>query len=284
MSRCMFAFVILHYKTDKDTIECIESILNMNTKSNIVIVDNNSNNGSIENIENRYKNNSNIYIIKNNTNVGFAEGNNIGYQYAKQKLESDFIMVCNNDIVFDDKDFISKCIHAYDRTGAQVIGPDIQSLADGMHQSPMSNTLVDTKSVSKEILRYRILLLLSQIGLYDCLRSNKPTSQKIKNAVYWKEEQQNVVLHGAAVLFTPKYVNVEELAFQHGTFLYMEEAILYRYIMKNNYISAYIPTLHVFHKEDSSTNTLFKENKSKREFIFKNMIKSLKVYKKYFVD
>ena len=280
----MFAFVILHYKTDNDTIECVESILNMNTNSSIVIVDNNSNNGSIENIENRYKNYPNIHIIKNKVNVGFAEGNNIGYQYARLKLKSNFIMVCNNDLVFDDKDFIAKCIQAYNRTGAQVIGPDIQSLADKMHQSPMSNTLVDIQAVYKEILRYQILLIVSKIGLYDRLKKNKSTTHGTNNNIYWKEEQQNVILHGAAVLFTPKYVNVEEIAFQHGTFLYMEEAILYRYLMKNNYLSVYIPALHVFHKEDSSTNTLFKESKSKREFVFKNMIKSLRVYKKYLTD
>lgn len=277
-----FCFEILHYKTDKDTVDCVESILKMKEHSDIVIVDNASKNGSIERLKEKYGGYKNIYILENDRNLGFAEGNNTGYRFARNHLHADFIMVCNNDLLFDDKDFITKCINEYSRIKAHVIGPDIQSLTDKMHQSPMINMLHDSRSVDKEILRYFVLLQLSKTGLYDIFKNRKKSvKSEIKNSVRWEEEQQNVVLHGAAVLFTPIYVENEEIAFQPGTFLYMEEAILQQYLKKKKYTSAYIPTLHVFHKEDSSTNSLFKASKDKREFVFRNMIKSLKVYKKY---
>ena len=60
-----FCFVILHYRTADDTIECIESIEKLNGVFNIVIVDNASNNGSIEEVEKLVGNRQNIYIIKN---------------------------------------------------------------------------------------------------------------------------------------------------------------------------------------------------------------------------
>ena len=48
-----FVFVILHYKTEKDTIECIESIKKLSYKNiEIVIVDNGSQNGTGENLKN----------------------------------------------------------------------------------------------------------------------------------------------------------------------------------------------------------------------------------------
>lgn len=61
-----FCFVILHYMTAFDTIECIESIKLLNTVCQIVVVDNASNNGSIETIEEKYSEDKNIYIIKIN--------------------------------------------------------------------------------------------------------------------------------------------------------------------------------------------------------------------------
>jgi len=74
-----FCFVILHYKTAEDTIECVNSINRLNDECSIVIVDNASNNGSIEKVENEFKTLSNVTIIKNRENVGFAAGNNVGY-------------------------------------------------------------------------------------------------------------------------------------------------------------------------------------------------------------
>ena len=47
-----YCFVILHYKTEKDTIECINSIKKLSGNYSIVVVDNASNNGSIEAVEN----------------------------------------------------------------------------------------------------------------------------------------------------------------------------------------------------------------------------------------
>ena len=75
----MFCYVILHYLTAEDTINCVESILKQNEECKIIIVDNASNNGSIEQIEERYKKNTSIIIIKNEKNLGFADGNNICY-------------------------------------------------------------------------------------------------------------------------------------------------------------------------------------------------------------
>lgn len=91
----MYTFVILHYKSYIDTIECIESILKLPQKVQIVIVDNASENGSIDEICNEYKFMKNIHIIKNEDNLGFADGNNIGYKYAREKLKAKFILVCN---------------------------------------------------------------------------------------------------------------------------------------------------------------------------------------------
>ena len=278
----VYSFVILHYKSYIDTIECVNSILELDYKKvSIVIVDNASKDGSLNKIIEEFGGNKNIHIIENDRNLGFASGNNTGYIYAKEKLDAKFIFVCNNDLVFNQKRFISNVEKIYAKTKAHIIGPDIESLADGIHQSPMKGALMNFKEINKEIFRYKTLLFLSKIGVYDFLKNNKKSTTAIDVGDKKNIFQKNVVLHGAMLIFTPLYVEKEDQAFRSGTFLYMEEDILYTYAQWKKYTMVYTPQLHVYHKEDSSTNATFNSSKRKREFIFKNMIKSLKVYKGY---
>ena len=103
-------FVILHYRTSEDTIECVRSIQELDGKYNIVIVDNASQNGSIEKVESIFSSDNKIFIIKNQKNLGFAEGNNIGYDYARKQLHATMVAVLNNDIVIKQNNFFSNGI------------------------------------------------------------------------------------------------------------------------------------------------------------------------------
>lgn len=275
-----FCFVILHYKTAEDTVSCIESINKLDGECSVVVVDNASNNGSIEKIEMAYGKQPNVMIIKNKENLGFATGNNVGYQYAREKLKANYITVSNNDIVIDTKDFIKKVKDLYADTEFCVAGPDIESLVDCKHQNPMKDIISEIRAVKKEIWRYRLLYFFSVLYVYDLLKKKSQINATITEEAVVKEVRKNVVLHGAFVIFSPAFTKNEESAFRPGTFLYMEESILFQYCKKKGYKTLFTPFIKVYHKEDSSTNTLFKGSKGKREFVFKNMIQSLKVYEK----
>ena len=71
------------------------------------------------------------------------------------------------------------------------------------------------------------------------------------------------------------------LAFDERTFLYMEEVILRERCKKNSLVMLFDPNIRVLHKEDSSTNAENNSEHNKRLFVFKNMIKSLKVLGEY---
>ena len=273
-----FCFVILHYKTADDTIECIKSIEMLNDKAYIVVVDNASNNGSIEKVEKICNQYDNIHIIKNNENLGFAAGNNVGFRYAKNEVGADFIAVLNNDIIVPDKEFIHQVEALYADTKFDVAGPDIESLADHGHQNPMLTTVLSVKAVDKEIFRYKVLAIVNKTGLYEKLKKNRLEAEKtpVKKT---EKRMENVTLHGAFVIFSKNFIDREEYCFRPGTFLYMEEAILYRYCMSQDYKLIYDPDIKVFHKEDSSASSLFTASKDKRDFVFSNMVKSLKVYR-----
>ena len=277
-----FCFVILHYKTFEDTIECVESIHNLLHESQIVIVDNASNNGSIEKIEEKYKNNRDVFIVKNSDNIGFAAGNNIGYKFARNNLNADFIAISNNDIIVETNSFIKDICDYYLKNRFDILGPDIVSATDAGHQNPMSPKLLKKSDVSIEILRYRLLLFLSRTGIYNILKPNRKVHTGSVQKKIDMQEKRNVILHGSFVVFSPDFVREEEIAFREGTFLYAEEVILEKYSKAKGYEMVFYPFVKVTHKEDSATNSLGLSNKEKREFIFSNMINSLSIYKKYF--
>lgn len=82
------AIVILHFGSKENTLECLESISNLETT---IVVDN----GSAE----RFKTGK-LKVIKNEKNLGFAGGNNVGIKYALVD-GADYILILNNDTLVD---------------------------------------------------------------------------------------------------------------------------------------------------------------------------------------
>lgn len=281
-----FGFVILHYLTDNDTIECVQSILERFGRDDyeIVIVDNFSNNGSAERIQEKIRNNDRIHLLLNKENLGFAKGNNVGYSYCKNILKCDFILVLNNDIILDSHNLLSCVVEDWENRDAAVIGPDIVSLVDHGHQNPMKvSDFSNRNAVKKDILRYQVLLVLNNIGIYDFMlrlvgnHSNSPSISE----TYITKISSDCQLHGAFIIFTPTFVKEMDIAFCPETFMYMEESILFQICKNKDFKTLYDPRITVFHKEDSATNALNIKSRDKRNFVFSNIIKSSRILLKY---
>jgi GT2 family glycosyltransferase len=140
------SIIILNWNGWQDTIECLESLYQNNYPNyDIIVVDNASNNDSINKIKEYCNgklkvespsfeyNNSNkpirvldpnvgtnrnesdlsssrkLNLIKNDENLGFAEGNNVGIRYALENLDPDYILLLNNDAVVD-KNFLMEML------------------------------------------------------------------------------------------------------------------------------------------------------------------------------
>ena len=158
-----FSFVILHYLTYQDTDECIESIMqNVDYEDyNIVVVDNGSPNNSMELLQKKYGQHNKVFLIKNNENLGFAKGNNLGFKYAKEELHADFIILINNDTLIEQSDFISLIINKYSNVKFHILGPDILSTQDGLHQNPQRKRGFDESEIRREVLKLRVKIILN---------------------------------------------------------------------------------------------------------------------------
>lgn len=278
-----FAWVILHYKTIDDTIECVDSILKTQNRidQNIIIVDNGSGDNTGIELKNKYLNNKKIKIILSEKNLGFANGNNLGYEEAK-KLNPDFIAVINNDMILEQDDFIGKVYEKFEKTTFYILGPDIISIYDKEHQNPQRNKRITEKALTKNIFKLIFLYMLNIFFIEDLfwkvfkvIKKNKLN----KTNENWKLEKENIQLHGSCLIFSSLFIKKNSNAFYNKTFMFMEEDILYYLAMKLGYKTVYTPEIKIYHKEDSATNFVYKSNRKKRQFIYRNTIKSSFVLK-----
>lgn len=89
--------VIINWKLPADTIECVESLLKAGARaSQIIVVDNGSNDNSVERI--RSACGQQIQLLESSENLGFSGGNNLAIEHALQQ-EAEWILLANNDTV-----------------------------------------------------------------------------------------------------------------------------------------------------------------------------------------
>ena len=273
----MVSFIILNYKSIKDTVECIESILKIKADYSIVVVDNNTLTNEEENTLKKYP----IDLLKLDKNYGFAQGNNKGAKYAIAKYHPDYLCVINSDVVINQKDFIEQINNLYNQYEFDILGPKILPEAtESCNPFPVYDTLdiVEKKiKYHKKLVRiYSSVILRNLLKIYLLKNTFK---KKAKNTNGDKDEL-NVGLHGCALIFSKKYYERYDDIFYTNTFLFHEEEFLYLRVKNDKLISLYSPKIELIHKEGSSLNKSITNNYQKLIFKNKEIIKSLELLRK----
>lgn len=98
LTKPLVYIVLLHWRDYDDTKLCINSLKNI-TYSNyrIIVVDNNSSDGSLEKLQLEYPD---VIYIHNQGNYGFSRGCNSGLKEA-YRLGADYVLLLNNDMVVE---------------------------------------------------------------------------------------------------------------------------------------------------------------------------------------
>ncbi len=119
----LVSIIILNLNGKKLLKNCLDSIYNQNySPIEIIVVDNGSQDGSVEFLKTNY---SDIKVIVKQRNIGFAEGNNIGVKKAKSNL----VVLLNNDTIVD-KNWLSELVKASSRKEIAVVGSKV--ITDGV--------------------------------------------------------------------------------------------------------------------------------------------------------
>lgn len=289
MKTVKIGFVILHYLVYKQTLKAVDAIRkNIDTDEYIiVIIDNYSNNGSIEEVEKSVSSSSDVVILKNNENLGFAKGNNVGIFYLNKMYKPEFICVLNNDVYLKSKNLYKFLKNEFEISEFAVAGPKIYT-KDGKSDV---NPVREKPFSYKKMLRYKIEICINyfliKFHLSFIYYLEKRTIQSLlkirnKNKQILKKQNQDVKkykvqLHGCFYIFSKNYFRFYD-GFDSRTFLYLEEEILYCRTLNKNLVTVYLPNIEVFHEEDASTNALMNwNNRKKMLFNLGNHKKSIKI-------
>lgn len=126
----MVYIVVLNWNGWKDTLSCLDSLIELNyNEYKIVVCDNNSSNDSVKRITDwyeskkdshpylldadyQYLDTSNLdsfasqakkgfYLIQTGSNLGFAGGNNVGLRFALNQNDMSHVWILNNDTVVE---------------------------------------------------------------------------------------------------------------------------------------------------------------------------------------
>jgi len=105
----LIPIIVLNYNGIKFLRECIDSLKEQTYPDyRIIVVDNASNDGSVDFLKKRYHD---VGIIVNKTNYGFASG----YNRVIKQLDSKYVALLNNDVIADRKwlNSLVDCFQSY---------------------------------------------------------------------------------------------------------------------------------------------------------------------------
>ena len=103
----LVSIIVLNWNGRKFLKNCLDSLTQLTyPRVEIIVVDNNSSDGSCEFVKTNYQK---VILIENKENCGFAKGNNIGFKAST----GDYILILNNDTVVT-SNFLSPLIKDFE--------------------------------------------------------------------------------------------------------------------------------------------------------------------------
>lgn len=239
----MLAIVILNFNNAEDTIECLESLNNIESYDyDIFLGDNSTNIYEYEKVkkyvDDYLKGRRNIYIYRIAENRGFGSGNNFILKNIDTNKYKNILLLNNDTIISDIKiiDILNKKVNDI-KEEKYILGCKLLN-EDGSHQESRGYY----PSIKGEIKYYLRKMKIINPDKYD-------------------------YLSGAFLFFNSKLINNVGL-FDERFFLYFEETDLIFRAKKVGYKIYYIDKCSIIHKGGKSTGKL---NKFTVEEYYKSM-------------
>ncbi len=244
MNNKLISIIIVNWNGKKLLERCLKSLASQRyIRTEIIVVDNGSTDGSKVYVK---KNFPYIKLIENKTNLGFAQANNIGYDFAK----GEYILFLNNDT---------------------------QVTADFL--KPLSKELESNQKIGG--VQSKILLLEDKTKL-DSIGAFFTNTGFLYHHGFRKQDQKKYQKQielfsakGACTMFKKKVLEkvlVENEVFDSRYFAYFEETDLCHRVWLSGFRIRYIPDSVIYHSVGATSS------KMREEFIqyhsFKNRIDS----------
>lgn len=222
---------------------------------NVLIVDNNSGDGSTSRIRQAISEFHNAELLPSSQNRGYFGAARWALdQYLQRHCLPGWTAVCNNDIEFHDHLFLMKLLEK-DPTSAGVIAPSIISDLTGHDANP----IIRKRPGPFRMLRYRLWLANYYASWFKQWLS--PSVRKMRHTISGTltaaqcTSQPIYAPHGSFVIFSRRFFEAGGFI-DDGFFLYAEEFSIAEMSIRLRLPVIHEPTLRVWHKGRQSTGRL----------------------------
>jgi len=232
MVKIDLSIIIVSWNTKKITEDCLNSInrslTNSRIKYEIIVVDNDSRDGSVDMLKNYKLPTTNYQLILNNNNLGFGQGNNLGVERANGK----YILLLNTDMIVLNR-AIEKLYDFYIENEKRVhfLGAKL-----------LNRDLTPQSSVARFFTLPVVFASLLLKGDYWGLTRSSPNKFC---QVDW--------ISGACIMTTKKYYD-RLGGFDKDIFMYMEEVDLLYRAKKLGLNTFFYPKSQIIHLGSASSN------------------------------
>jgi hypothetical protein len=119
------AVVILNWNNASDTLNCLDSVFNLDYPNFFpIVVDNGSKDDSVNQIRSAHPS---VEILETGENLGYAEGNNYGIRHAIE-IGADYVFVLNNDTLVSPTILDELVSEAEENPKIGIVGPTVYML------------------------------------------------------------------------------------------------------------------------------------------------------------
>jgi GT2 family glycosyltransferase len=258
----MVYIIVLNWNGWKDTVACLESLMDLNyPEYKVVVCDNKSTDDSVKQIKSWYQKNKakfsylvdadyqyldktnmqnchsdkrkGLYLIQTEDNLGYAGGNNVGTRFALNQADIDYVWVLNNDTEVEPNALMPLVNKCEDDQNIGICGSRMVYFDDRSKQQGLGGNYNKYLATTKHF------------------AGNESASQK-----YNDDEVSDKIDYviGAAILFTKNALQTVGLMCE-DYFLYYEE-FDYALRVKAEGLSVKVATDSViYHKEGATTKT-----------------------------
>ncbi|MXQ48392.1 glycosyltransferase [Streptococcus pneumoniae] len=236
--------IIVNYNDSIRTLNLVKNVINFPTIKNVIIVNNNSSDDSLEHLQ-LYSNDK--YVICNSTkNGGYGYGNNIGIKKANE-LSCEFVLICNPDIIFSEATLLSML---------NTISSDDKCAIVNAKETYLGNFAWKYTNGFNDVMTASILY-------------NKLFSKRYYEKSYFEhKEVAKVDIIQGSFLLVPTKLMINFGMYDEDFFLYEEEKILYKkFIDKGFHSLTDLKVNYEHHHIDSKHNTLNSYLKSKKNLL-----------------
>lgn len=218
--------VLLNWNGFKDTLECLESLKQIDYPNyKVVLVDNHSSGNDVEIITKHYGNYISKLIVTEK-NLGFSGGNNVGINYSIAS-GAEYILLLNNDTTVE-PDFLAKLFDSCKTTEIGIATPMITYYSDKNK-------------------------IWSAGGTINKFKASGFTYGRNKESSSYTKNRYCTFASGCCLMIRKEVINSVGLL-DENYFLYLEDTDYCNRVIEAGYKISYVGESKVYHKVNSTTS------------------------------